>query len=102
MIRRPPRSTLFPYTTLFRSDLPVALACLDEAGQRFAALNVTWPELAIDRCAVLLPPGLSAEALAEAGGAVARMPTPGGEAAKERKNTRLNPSPPQISYAGFC
>src|SRR3712207_7344804 len=32
MIRRPPRSTLFPYTTLFRSSLPVMLAALSAGG----------------------------------------------------------------------
>src|SRR5438876_11575452 len=34
IIRRPPRSTLFPYTTLFRSPLPQALPPRNEAGQR--------------------------------------------------------------------
>src|SRR3712207_8103583 len=33
MIRRPPRSTLFPYTTLFRSDRVVTLAAVDAVGQ---------------------------------------------------------------------
>ncbi|HZX01739.1 CHAT domain-containing tetratricopeptide repeat protein [Kribbella sp.] len=48
-----------------RGDLPAALRYLDEAGRRFAAVGVTWPDLAIDRCGVLLAAGLSAEALAE-------------------------------------
>ncbi|MGW6200015.1 CHAT domain-containing protein [Kribbella sp. NPDC055110] len=48
-----------------RGDLPAALRYLDEAGRRFAAVGVVWPDLAIDRCGVLLAAGLSAEALAE-------------------------------------
>jgi tetratricopeptide (TPR) repeat protein len=48
-----------------RGDLPAALRYLDEAGRRFAAVGVVWPDLAIDRCGVLLAAGLSAEALSE-------------------------------------
>ncbi|GAA1563762.1 hypothetical protein GCM10009742_01150 [Kribbella karoonensis] len=48
-----------------RGDLPAALRYLDDAGRRFAAVGVNWPDLAIDRCGVLLAAGLSAEALAE-------------------------------------
>ncbi|MGZ0153391.1 CHAT domain-containing protein [Kribbella sp. WER1] len=48
-----------------RGDLPAALRYLDEAGRRFAAVGVSWPDLAIDRSGVLLAAGLSAEALAE-------------------------------------
>ncbi|MEU8224113.1 CHAT domain-containing tetratricopeptide repeat protein [Kribbella sp. NPDC048915] len=48
-----------------RGDLPAALRYLDEAGRRFAAVDVVWPDLAIDRAGVLLAAGLSAEALAE-------------------------------------
>src|SRR5688572_30890709 len=42
MIRRPPRSTLFPYTTLFRSKLSegLALAEIEQHGQRFDELDV--------------------------------------------------------------
>ncbi|NUS59089.1 MAG: CHAT domain-containing protein, partial [Streptomycetaceae bacterium] len=48
-----------------RGDLPAALRYLDEAGRRFAAVGVVWPDLAIDRCGVLLAAGLGAEAVAE-------------------------------------
>src|SRR5258707_11775726 len=41
MIRRPPRSTLFPYTTLFRSDLPHAPAYVD--GGAAALMRAVWP-----------------------------------------------------------
>src|SRR5438105_9577966 len=39
MIRRPPRSTLFPYTTLFRSRFPVVAGCGDRAEIRLAAAD---------------------------------------------------------------
>src|SRR2546430_9564783 len=77
MIRRPPRSTLFPYTTLFRSypasqrDRPIVLGGFrwlnEEATRRFGK-------------------GFSSLAAAE----------------QDRKSTRLNSSHSQISYAVFC
>jgi tetratricopeptide (TPR) repeat protein len=55
----------------FRSgDLPVALSCLDEAGRRYDLLAVPMPDLAIDRCAVLLAAGLPADALRETDSAI--------------------------------
>src|SRR5437667_6360662 len=86
MIRRPPRSTLFPYTTLFRSRL------LDKA------LRPVWDDLrrgGIDGPADLLarfvagPQGLRAFA--------AEAPPH-----TDRKSTRLNSSHITISYAVFC
>src|SRR5256885_3323202 len=79
MIRRPPRSTLFPYTTLFRSGRCEARA---SAAALFPRAN---PDLAH------LPhaePGLPAE-----GQAVPHQ---------DRKSTRLNSSHLVISYAVFC
>src|SRR5690348_18078783 len=75
MIQQPPRSTLFPYTTLFRSlpdgiRLRVQGVALDPALAAPIALHV-------------------AEALAAFGG-------------QDRKSTRLNSSHPSISYAVFC
>src|SRR3712207_7310979 len=96
MIRRPPRSTLFPYTTLFRS----------EAGDVVAAdarlLEAT--DLEVDESS------LTGESLA-VGKSVAA--TPGAELADrtcmlhdgttvDRKSTRLNSSHANISYAVFC
>src|SRR2546430_6943664 len=72
MIRRPPRSTLFPYTTLFRSVI------LRRNGRRHQ------------------PPTASGGALAQFGSALSFA---GGE---DRKSTRLNSSHSQISYAVFC
>src|SRR2546428_7451553 len=84
MIRRPPRSTLFPYTTLFRSrahvevlDLTIAEAMV-KAGTSFEAL---------DGVAAAAGPGLIGGIIVE------RL---------DRKSTRLNSSHDQISYAVFC
>src|SRR2546427_5832993 len=88
MIRRPPRSTLFPYTTLFRSDVEViTLADVDVAGDR-----------AVDGGHALVV-GLDV-------GHVAAVVRIGGNVAvilvADRKSTRLNSSHSQISYAVFC
>src|SRR2546430_11201681 len=75
MIRRPPRSTLFPYTTLFRSTgapppplLPAHVAAEDALSLPFSA----------------------------------SLPTLAQFTALDRKSTRLNSSHSQISYAVFC
>src|SRR3712207_7949868 len=82
MIRRPPRSTLFPYTTLFRSDhLPPHAAGM--IARRLAALC-----LAVALAAPAMGCGL--------GGA------DDGDGAGDRKSTRLNSSHANISYAVFC
>src|SRR2546426_5958858 len=82
MIRRPPRSTLFPYTTLFRSlaDLREALF---GAGGRAGAVRPR--ELVSPR--------------AGAGALVRRLCA---RAGSDRKSTRLNSSHLVISYAVFC
>src|SRR3712207_7931113 len=80
MIRRPPRSTLFPYTTLFRSMGEVWEAA-DTRLDRRVAIKVLKPELCGD-----------AEFLH-------RFRT---EARTDRKSTRLNSSHANISYAVFC
>src|SRR5258707_4076713 len=77
MIRRPPRSTLFPYTTLFRSGSPGARRCC--AGNGSAEVRA----LAL-RSGRLL--GLRA----------------GLKLLLDRKSTRLNSSHANISYAVFC
>src|SRR2546427_8604995 len=77
MIRRPPRSTLFPYTTLFRSvvDEQLLAAMMDLAHREPAAFEPA-------------PIALAKLGVAIAGG--------------DRKSTRLNSSHSQISYAVFC
>src|SRR5690242_20982216 len=82
MIRRPPRSTLFPYTTLFRSlDVEVVLRERDRVVPELiseAGLLAQLPEHALVQVA----------------------PQPGH--ARDRKSTRLNSSHMSISYAVFC
>ncbi len=65
-----------------RGDLPAALQFLGEAAEGFEGVGVVWPDLAIDRCAVLLAAGLTAEALAEADEVIGRMETGGVPATK--------------------
>src|SRR2546426_3371147 len=73
MIRRPPRSTLFPYTTLFRSAIVTyALDALVDGAPWFHFVNLLW----------------------HAAASVA--------VAADRKSTRLNSSHLVISYAVFC
>src|SRR3712207_7308045 len=84
MIRRPPRSTLFPYTTLFRSPgrLPA------QAAPGSLVLVVPQPDLVTE--------GWAARANAAVVTAESRDRT------RDRKSTRLNSSHANISYAVFC
>src|SRR3712207_7345416 len=95
MIRRPPRSTLFPYTTLFRSRRPQRLRHL-----------VVGPKLPTEQDQVLEPAPLRAEMLDRtlrvAGGDRALVHVADLEARLDRKSTRLNSSHANISYAVFC
>src|SRR5687768_17656100 len=91
MLRRPPRSTLFPYTTLFRSGV--------DLGQ--LALDLDDPP--VEEPAVGLELGLAGTAQPDAAD-----PLPGevgphpGQTGQDRKSTRLNSSHGYISYAVFC
>src|SRR5258707_6465155 len=79
MIRRPPRSTLFPYTTLFRSSVGTGPARVDShSHQREMGVRLD------DQAAMPLPP------------------TEGLDRLGDRKSTRLNSSHANISYAVFC
>src|SRR2546426_6204147 len=92
MIRRPPRSTLFPYTTLFRSATAVLASTSVLAG--VAALSM--PGLDWSAAAWVLPSlGLTLATLA-----LATVMRP--LWAADRKSTRLNSSHLVISYAVFC
>src|SRR3712207_7525162 len=88
MIRRPPRSTLFPYTTLFRS---AALARRLPAVDEVVLGNCMGPGGDVARVAAL-EAGLRGPALN-----VDRQCASG-----DRKSTRLNSSHANISYAVFC
>src|SRR3712207_8538908 len=97
MIRRPPRSTLFPYTTLFRSlsDL------LTEAAEAIAAeaANVA----AVEAGRLRRPVGLRHMQLRFAGAwAAAAVAAKAIMWVADRKSTRLNSSHANISYAVFC
>src|SRR2546429_6611003 len=85
MIRRPPRSTLFPYTTLFRSTLRP----LDEIRGENVQLR--------DRLQAHEGPPVHRLARAFRSG-----PRPQSLAVRDRKSTRLNSSHGYISYAVFC
>src|SRR2546421_4895424 len=84
MIRRPPRSTLFPYTTLFRSTWVCSLRC------RMTALRALREK----------PARILEEELQRIRGDAV---TSGNRLRRpDRKSTRLNSSHDQISYAVFC
>src|SRR2546421_3572773 len=85
MIRRPPRSTLFPYTTLFRSTHEPRIDPRD--GQELLRLHDQRD----------LGPGADEENIRRARGLLQHV----GPFA-DRKSTRLNSSHDQISYAVFC
>src|SRR2546430_4440940 len=101
MIRRPPRSTLFPYTTLFRSDgeRDAAATAHREAREESGLARIDWPQgprRALDVDVHVIP---------------ARKDEPAHQhldvrflflADSDRKSTRLNSSHSQISYAVFC
>src|SRR2546422_6530627 len=87
MIRRPPRSTLFPYTTLFRSqpgrihDRDVVVHQLPKKPKRLGLRQASQPEVAqvhLQRVGFVI------------------------ERTEDRKSTRLNSSHGYISYAVFC
>src|SRR2546430_12592858 len=91
MIRRPPRSTLFPYTTLFRSSLLMLSAC-EQAGVQPETSLGSFP---------------ASRSLKTAGGFLlgeSELRRAYNEFTRDldRKSTRLNSSHSQISYAVFC
>src|SRR5256885_12037308 len=86
MIRRPPRSTLFPYTTLFRSDDPLLRIGEQRGGFQVGGNSIDNPQ-PVDRVGVDLVDGNGVEVVI---------------LGKDRKSTRLNSSHLVISYAVFC
>src|SRR3712207_7075701 len=92
MIRRPPRSTLFPYTTLFRSPLQAASKSLLQAG--------LLPVLLFDDGSQIDPVVRHlSSAHVDAAIVILQGET---ELILDRKSTRLNSSHANISYAVFC
>src|SRR5690349_23043793 len=96
MIPRPPISTLFPYTTLFRSHL-AQLAELDGLGRaRLGARgNQVVLQAVVAERALLGEPGVLVESDDRVGAGRDAV-------AADRKSTRLNSSHVEISYAVFC
>src|SRR5690349_23149622 len=88
MTRRPPRSTLFPYTTLFRSPPHPPHGAVQQVLLHHRGLA----ELAAQRRA-LLPSGGAPHHLGH---------RPAAAPGRDRKSTRLNSSHVEISYAVFC
>src|SRR5438034_8087763 len=99
MIRRPPRATLFPYTTLFRSTQHMTTICQAEVRAIFVAKTVRT--FCYGFLGIALPVYLSELGLTAAGLGVAVTLTLAGSAL-DRKSTRLNSSHTVISYAVFC
>src|SRR3989442_10401060 len=98
MIRRPPRSTLFPYTTLFRSN-DDALAGAQEAAQRLGEFHERVLSVA------------SGQTRARGRGTLAQLAArlevdfraaQKSTSRRDRKSTRLNSRHVRTSYAGFC
>src|SRR2546428_4673650 len=87
MIRRPPRSTLFPYTTLFRSNLRLVDAPTTSLSYN---ITVTKSGYSSDYTVSSTPSNPSPTKL------------PASVVSEDRKSTRLNSSHDQISYAVFC
>src|SRR3712207_6848785 len=102
MIRRPPRSTLFPYTTLFRSRRDDLVSALERAPVRAAGAGEAGRVAVVDllgartrRFDAVFVVGLEEGSLPRRGGATPFL-------GEDRKSTRLNSSHANISYAVFC
>src|SRR3712207_7376750 len=92
MIRRPPRSTLFPYTTLFRSINAKLQITRNQTAEDYLVINwdnKEWQQLSRRTNAQVVP--FSRQNL-----------TQNGAYQLDRKSTRLNSSHANISYAVFC
>src|SRR2546430_6063168 len=90
MIRRPPRSTLFPYTTLFRSGIARRLERPQARDERGLVVTLELHAVPVPR---IDGPGPHLRL---------EIPVGGLELPQDRKSTRLNSSHSQISYAVFC
>src|SRR5256885_11497676 len=102
MIRQPPRSTLFPYTTLFRSAIGKVPIDIQERRPSFAR-RVLPCGMGLAELAVIAERFAMRESIIpdETGGRV-RQRILGIDIATDRKSTRLNSSHLVISYAVFC
>src|SRR3712207_7337459 len=94
MIRRPPRSTLFPYTTLFRSTARTA-----RAGAVRQHVDVMWR--GFTGAVAVVVAGCSLATVARAGTPFL-IPPVDAALSRDRESTRLNSSHANISYGVFC
>src|SRR2546430_9601968 len=92
MIRRPPRSTLFPYTTLFRSAAAATEQVAARLGAELARV-ASWQEFLGTRLALDVDAMIPADE---------RRAPAGCRGTPDRKSTRLDSSHSQISYAVLC
>src|SRR2546430_11183199 len=90
MIRRPPRSTLFPYTTLFRSSRSSSFCSSETRPQNFTLSEIPRARTSASS-SVRWSPSPTIQSFAS-----------GFSCKTDRKSTRLNSSHSQISYAVFC
>src|SRR3712207_8617368 len=91
MIRRPPRSTLFPYTTLFRSRVPIGDLQVPVIGKNVVIAVLVQTHILF---AAFIIGAVLVAATSEYLGMVTKQ--------TDRKSTRLNSSHANISYAVFC
>src|SRR3712207_9016554 len=89
MIRRPPRSTLFPYTTLFRSLNPKRRPLIFVPGIRTSRLAIRKEDGSLEHFWPLMPHEFLIRAKLD-------------RVFQDRKSTRLNSGHANISYAVFC
>src|SRR2546430_9456052 len=99
MIRRPRRSTLFPYTTLFRSRVEAAHLVRDRLRDGDDGIRPAChePHHALQRLLLGADGGAVEASVGVREDRVAQVGNP-----RDRKSTRLNSSHSQISYAVFC
>src|SRR5688572_32002422 len=95
MIRRPPRSTLFPYTTLFRSKPVVDQVAIQSIAAEYeVGIQLALKDIAFNKPRFEYP--LIAQDYSDVRAYIVSINGP------DRKSTRLNSSHSQISYAVFC
>src|SRR5438105_8538996 len=93
MIRRPPRSTLFPYTTLFRSLRDLG-GYADVVQDRSMNVTQLMPRHALKPCCLCRRPQHAFQKIT--------LAVRSARLVRDRKSTRLNSSHEWISYAVFC
>src|SRR3712207_9052033 len=101
MIRRPPRSTLFPYTTLFRSDIRMPPSHHMEGIEAAHRIRATWPSVGVVILSQHVDEAYALELLKDGADGLGYLlkDRVGALDELDRKSTRLNSSHANISYA---